>query len=108
MTRLPTELRDRAFRWIADDPDPDTKLELQRVLAGAMAGDPAAVEDLADRMTGMLTFGTAGLRGPVRAGPNGMNRAVVIRATAGVAEWLRANGHAGGTVIVGRDARRSG
>jgi phosphomannomutase len=56
-------------------------------------------------MTGTLTVGTAGLRGPVRAGPNGMNRAVVVRATAGVAEWLRAKGYAGGTVIVGRDAR---
>jgi phosphomannomutase len=105
MTKLSTELRDRTFRWLADDPDPDTKLELQRVLANAMAGDESAVHDLADRMSGPLTFGTAGLRGPVRAGPNGMNSAVVIRTTAGVAEWLRANGHLGGTVIVGRDAR---
>jgi phosphomannomutase len=105
VTRLSTELRDRAFRWIADDPDTGTRAELQRVLATAMAGDAAAVQELADRMTGMLTFGTAGLRGPVRAGPNGMNRAVVVRATAGVAEWLRAKGFAGGMVIVGRDAR---
>jgi phosphomannomutase len=105
VTRLSTELRNRAFRWIADDPDAGTRAELQRVLAAAMAGDATAVEELTDRMSGMLTFGTAGLRGPVRAGPNGMNRAVVVRATAGVAEWLRANGFAGGTVIVGRDAR---
>jgi phosphomannomutase len=66
---------------------------------------PGTVEDLADRMNGTLSFGTAGLRGPVRAGPNGMNRAVVVRATAGVAEWLRHKGHTGGTVVVGRDAR---
>lgn len=102
---LSSELRDRAFRWMADDPDPDTKLELQRVVANAMGGAPGAVEDLTDRMNGTLTFGTAGLRGPVRAGSNGMNRAVVVRATAGVAEWLRHKGHAGGTVLVGRDAR---
>jgi phosphomannomutase len=89
---------------MADDPDQDSKLELQRVLAAAMARDQAAIDDLADRMSGTLTFGTAGLRGPVRAGPNGMNSAVVIRTTAGVAEWLRAKGVAG-TVIVGRDAR---
>ncbi|GAA0597032.1 phospho-sugar mutase [Kutzneria viridogrisea] len=98
-------LRDAAFRWIADDPDPAARAELQAVLAKAIAGDPAAAEELADRMAGPLTFGTAGLRGPVRAGPNGMNEAVVVRTTAGLADWLRRNGHAGGLVVVGRDAR---
>ena len=102
---LSSTLRDEAYRWIADDPDADTKAELQRVVANAMGGVPGAADDLADRMNGTLTFGTAGLRGPVRAGSNGMNTAVVVRATAGVAEWLRYKGHAGGTVIVGRDAR---
>jgi phosphomannomutase len=101
---LTPALRDAAFRWIADDPDAATRLELQTVLARAMGGDASAAEDLADRMSGPLTFGTAGLRGPVRAGPNGMNRAVVIRTTAGLAAWLKANGHVG-TVFVGRDAR---
>lgn len=102
---VPTELRDAAYRWIADDVDPATQAELQQVLARALGGDPAAHEELADRMAGSLKFGTAGLRGPVRAGPNGMNRAVVIRTTAGVATWLNANGHAGELVVVGRDAR---
>lgn len=53
----------------------------------------------------MLAFGTAGLRGPVREGPDGMNVATVTRATAGLAAWLGAHGYAGGTVVVGRDAR---
>ncbi|ALG84232.1 phospho-sugar mutase [Gordonia phthalatica] len=53
----------------------------------------------------MLTFGTAGLRGPVQDGPDGMNVETVTRATAGLADWLLANGRAGGTVVVGRDAR---
>jgi len=102
---LNSELRDAAFRWIADDPDPETRAELQGVLARAMGGDAAAAEEVADRMAGPLEFGTAGLRGPVRAGPNGMNVAVVTRTTAGVAAWLTAQGHAGATVVVGRDAR---
>src|SRR5690606_20754974 len=102
---VPTELRDAAYRWIADDVDPTTQAELQQVLARALGADPVEHSELADRLSGSLKFGTAGLRGPVRAGPNGMNRAVVIRTTAGVATWLNANGHAGELVVVGRDAR---
>ncbi len=53
----------------------------------------------------MLRFGTAGLRGPMRDGPDGMNIDTVQRATAGLAEWLRGRCLGGGLVIVGRDAR---
>lgn len=52
-----------------------------------------------------LTFGTAGLRGPMRDGPGGMNVDTVTRATWAVAAVLDARCLGGSTVIVGRDAR---
>lgn len=103
--RLSRELRNRAFAWITDDVDADTREELEAVLASAMHDEPGAVAELADRMSGPLEFGTAGLRGPVRAGPNGMNTAVVVRTTAGVAAWLSRHGKTGQIVVIGRDAR---
>src|SRR5512144_2091902 len=73
--------------------------------ARAAAGDGAAAADLTDRFAGSLQFGTAGLRGALGAGPNRMNRVVVIRAAAGLAAYLRER--AGASVVVGFDARRN-
>ncbi|WP_051161659.1 phospho-sugar mutase [Nocardia brevicatena] len=53
----------------------------------------------------MLRFGTAGLRGPLAPGPDGMNETTVARATAGLAAWLGDRCLGGGRVVVGRDAR---
>ncbi|NIA26265.1 MAG: phospho-sugar mutase [Gammaproteobacteria bacterium] len=93
------DLLDTAAAWIAGDPDPATRKELQAVI------DSGDFDDLADRMHGTLEFGTAGLRGIVGAGSNRMNRAVIIRATRGVADHVLANNP--GLVVVGRDARLS-
>ncbi len=81
--------------WLDGDPDPATRAELNRL----------SPDELAERFAASLRFGTAGLRGPVRAGPNGMNVATVIRTTAGLTHWLRAGGAGGGVVVLGRDAR---
>jgi len=96
-----------ARAWRDDDPDPTTRDELDTVLGRAAAGDAEAAADLADRMSGLLEFGTAGLRGALGAGPNRMNRSVVIRAAAGLTAYLKDEGRAGEapTVVVGYDAR---
>jgi phosphomannomutase len=70
--------------------------------------DASDLSELADRMAGTLEFGTAGLRGRVEGGSNRMNRAVVIRATWGLAQHVLAtSGPDRGPVVVGRDARLS-
>ncbi len=71
--------------WIAGDPDPETRAELRQILD---AGDEAELEE---RMGTTLLFGTAGLRGRVEAGSNRMNRATVIRATRGLADYVLAS-----------------
>ena len=100
------DLLARARAWSAEDPDEGTRAELERLVeaAGADPDGPEAA-DLADRFDGRLEFGTAGLRGALGAGPNRMNRVVVTRAAAGLASYLRSEGHQGGTVVVGYDAR---
>jgi len=80
--------------WAAHDPDPVTRAEVRRWLE---TGSPL----LESRFDGPLTFGTAGLRGPIGAGETAMNVATVTRATAGLAAWLGP----GTTVVVGCDAR---
>ena len=99
------DLIQSARAWIAEDPDEQTRAELETVLAGVEAGgDPA---DLRDRFAGTLEFGTAGLRGGLGAGPNRMNRVVVTRAAAGLASYLKDTGAGGGSVVIGYDARHN-
>ncbi|MCC3779914.1 phospho-sugar mutase, partial [Streptomyces sp. UNOB3_S3] len=94
----------QARTWLAEDPDPETRDELAKLID---AGDLA---ELSTRFAGTLQFGTAGLRGEIGAGPMRMNRTVVIRAAAGLAAYLKKQGTpsgdgTAGTVVIGYDAR---
>jgi len=81
--------------WISHDPDPQTAAELAAL----------SEEELDERFSRPLTFGTAGMRGPLRGGANGMNLAVVLRTTWAVAKVLKDHGYQGRPVVVGRDTR---
>jgi phosphomannomutase len=96
-----SDLQELARAWIAGDPDPGTRDELQQLL------DADEQDELADRLGMSLEFGTAGLRGVVGAGPNRMNRAVVARTSRGLADHLLATvpDAAERGVVVGFDAR---
>lgn len=95
---ISSTLRAQVEEWIDDEVDPSAAAELRALLRDGGA------DELADRFSGPLTFGTAGLRAPMRAGPNGMNRTVVRRVAAGIAAWLTASGRSG-RVLIGYDGR---
>ncbi|MDR1448686.1 MAG: phospho-sugar mutase [Propionibacteriaceae bacterium] len=91
MTTDVTTLLAAVEEWRAGDPDPGTTAELAALASLAEAGDGDALAELANRFAGNLEFGTAGLRGAMAAGPNRMNRAVVIRAARGLIDYLTAS-----------------
>ena len=94
---ISAELRAEVEEWIALDRDPKTAAQLQSWL------DSENTEELNSAFSGFLQFGTAGLRGPIGPGPSRMNRAVVARAAAGIAAYMKERGLS--SVVIGRDAR---
>jgi phosphomannomutase len=94
---ISTDLNQEVTEWIKHDPDPKTAKQLQQWL------DQGNEEKLTAAFNGFLQFGTAGLRGPIGPGPSCMNRAVVSRAAAGIAAFMKK--HNLQSVVIGRDAR---
>ena len=83
--------------WIANDPDEKDAATVKSWL------DSNNIDELEKSFNGFLEFGTAGLRGPIRPGPSGMNRAVVARAASGIALYMKSRNLK--SVVIGRDAR---
>jgi phosphomannomutase len=100
------DLLDRARAWAAEDPDPETRAELEAAVEAVVGGEDHSA--VADAFRATLEFGTAGLRGALGAGPNRMNRVVVTRAAAGLVAYLKEQGAtADDSVVIGYDARRN-
>ncbi|MDO6583314.1 phospho-sugar mutase [Photobacterium sp. 2_MG-2023] len=76
-------MKELITRWLKRDPDPATRDELQNLI------DAGNEQELTERFSGRLAFGTAGLRGIVGAGPNRMNRLVIQETATGLGQYLQ-------------------
>jgi len=89
-----------AQNWANHDPDLKTKKQVEELIKNN------DIDKLTALFSGDLEFGTAGLRAEIDAGQSRMNRAVVIRATFGLCQYLlNINPHKKPKLIVGNDAR---
>ncbi len=94
---IPESLLKEVESWIADDPDPKTRAQLQDWLK------QGAVQELTSCFQGFLEFGTAGLRGALGPGPSRMNRSVVSKTAYGLSRFMSNSGLK--SIVIGRDAR---
>ena len=92
---------EQARAWLAQDPDPQTRQELEELIASNNE------HELTDCFASRLQFGTAGLRGKLGPGPNRMNRVVVMQAAAGLASYLRQLHPHEASIVIGYDARHN-
>ncbi|MDA0130094.1 phospho-sugar mutase [Vibrio sp. MarTm2] len=75
-------MMEQVTHWLEKDPDPRTREELQHLI------DEKQFDELDDRFSQRLEFGTAGLRGKVGCGPNRMNRLVIQETATGLGHYL--------------------
>jgi phosphomannomutase len=101
-----TDLLASAAAWRDQDPDAETRAELEALIRDAGNGSGVARAELEDRFAARLEFGTAGLRGALGAGPNRMNRVLVTQAAAGLAAFLTSRENRP-TVVIGYDGRKN-
>ena len=64
-------------------------------------------DEIQQRFSGPMTFGTGGLREKMKTGLNAMNRHTVAHATQGVAALILREGRAADGVVVGCDSRNN-
>ena len=95
------ELIEAAKAWHDQDPDAETRAELEALIASSDE------HSLRDRFGARLSFGTAGLRGEIGAGPNRMNRVLVAQAAAGLGQFLVERAGSSATVAIGFDGRKN-
>ena len=107
MTSLQT-LISQVSSWADQDPESDYRDTSLALLERLRAGDKSALITATELFESRLAFGTAGIRGPMRGGPNGMNRLVISQTTAGIARYLLEKSPPGNTthhVVIGFDGR---
>ena len=93
-----TSLLDQAKAWLAQDPDPITRKQLEDLVS---SGNET---ELLKAFEPRIAFGTAGLRGELGAGSARMNRVLVAQAAKGIANYLLAR-EASPSVVIGFDGR---
>ena len=96
----------KAQDWLNQDPDQETRAELEQLLSQAKSGNAEAQAELTSRFDGRLQFGTAGLRGRLQAGSMGMNRVLVAQAAGGLAAYLKDYDKTP-SIVIGYDGRKN-
>ncbi|MEZ7751506.1 phospho-sugar mutase [Haemophilus sputorum] len=96
----------KAQDWLNQDPDQETRAELEQLLSQAKSGNAEAQVELTNRFDGRLQFGTAGLRGRLQAGSMGMNRVLVAQAAGGLAAYLKDYDKTP-SIVIGYDGRKN-
>ena len=84
----PEDIITQVRAWISQEPEFMYRERLGTLLEGLISGHPDAISEAEELFGSRLAFGTAGIRGPMKAGPGGMNRIVVSQTTAGLMGYL--------------------
>lgn len=96
----------QAQNWCVQDPDQETRQQLSTLIELAQKDDKTAQNELKQLFSTRLQFGTAGLRGRLQAGSNGMNRVLVAQSAKGFADYLLANDKQA-SIVIGYDGRKN-